>query len=246
MSEQEKQEIIANQSQAVVLGSPALGLGHEETTDQGDIEIPRAKLIQAMSDEAQAANPADRATTGTVINSLTKEVLPSIFIPIMMYKNYIRWNSRRKDDPNFDPAFEPGELVFTTTNRQEQRVQDGINFGPNGEPPTVTQYMNFLCYFIGHPMPVLLSFSKSSYSAGVRLNSLTKFFGGNMFDSQYKLAVSQREADGSKFFVYEVLPGGIVSEDNRQIAKNWYDKFRGATIRVQPEKPEDHSGSFKD
>lgn len=224
-----------------ILGTRELGLGHEQETDQGDIEIPRAKLIQATSDEA-TSNDAIKA--GAVINNLTKEILPQVFTPILMFKNYIQWNPRKKDDPNYDPAFEPGDLIFNTPNRHDPRVIEGIKFGPNGEPPKVTQYMNFLCYFVDHKMPLILSFSKSSYPAGVRLNSLTKFYGGHMFSNKFKLSVAQRDGATGKFFVLEVAPIGVTTDEEAAIGKAWYEKFKGATIKVDPEKPDEtHSQS---
>ena len=52
-----------------------VGRGHEEPSDLEDMEVPRAKLIQFTSEEAQATDPDERRNPGSIINSITKEEL---------------------------------------------------------------------------------------------------------------------------------------------------------------------------
>lgn len=221
-----------------------LGRGHEEPSDMEDLEIPRASLIQFTSEAAQAGRKEDRIDPGTIINSITKQPLGDVFIPIYKFTNFIQWNPRKKDDPNFDIAFEPGEMVFSTNNPADPRVVDGTKFGPNGEPPKVTKYMNFLCYFIGHRYPLVLSFAKTSFTAGKRLNSLTQFAAGDMFSNKYKLLVNQKESSGTKFFVMDVAPAGPATPEEYVIAEKWYEDFRGKNIKVHSDdKPKDQGFS---
>ena len=200
------------ETQLTKIAGTNLGRGHEEPSEMEDLEIPRAKLIQFTSEENTTDIKEERKDPGTLINSLTGETIENIFIPIFKFTNYIKWNPRKKDDPNFDAAFEPGAMVFQSTNRQDPRVIDGIEFGPNSEPPAVTKYMNFLCYFVGHPMPLVLSFSKSSFAAGKKLNSMTQFGGGDMFSKKFRLGVKQEENAGTKYFVLSVHPAGAPTE----------------------------------
>src|SRR3972149_1970003 len=83
--------------------------GFESGITQEDLIIPRAKLIQALSPEISEGLGVK---PGDIINSLTKEVLPDEFIPVFMFKNFIRFNPRSKADPSFDPAYEPGAGVW--------------------------------------------------------------------------------------------------------------------------------------
>jgi hypothetical protein len=214
------------------LGSSKLGRGHEEPSEMDELEMPRAKLVQFTSGEAQAEDAADRKAAGILINSITKEELGMIFIPIFKFTNFTRWNPRKKDDPNYDPAFEPGELIFQTDNREDPRVVEASKFGPNGEAPAVTKYMNYLCYFIGSQYPLLLSFSKTSFKAGKKLNSLTQFSGGDMFSYKYKLSVSIKENAGTKFFVLDVIPAGKATAEEFALAEKWYNDFRGKAIKA--------------
>lgn len=218
-----------------------LGRGHEEPSDMEDLEIPRANLVQYTSSAAQAPKE-ERIEPGTIINSITKEPLENIFIPIFKFTNFIQWNPRKKDDPNFDSAYEPGEIVFSTNDNRDPRVVDGAKFGPNGEPPKVTKYMNFLCYFVGHRYPLVLSFSKTSFKAGKTLNSLTQFAGGDMFSNKYRLMVKPDERSGTKFFVLEVVPSGKATADEFRVAEKWYEEFRGKAIKVHADEEKKDEG----
>lgn len=212
-----------------------LGRGHEEESDMSDLEIPRASLIQFTSEAAQAEDKSERIDPGTLINSMTKEELKKEFIPIFKFTNFIQWNPRKKDDPNFDMAFEPGAIVLSTTDRRDPRVVEGIKFGSNGEPPKVTKYLNFMCYFVDSPYPLILSFAKTSLKAGTRLNSLTQFSGGDMFSNKYKLSVKQQESNGTKYFVMDVAPAGKATAEEFKIAEQWFNDFRGKNIKVHSE-----------
>ncbi|MFA6100371.1 MAG: hypothetical protein WC750_05920 [Patescibacteria group bacterium] len=214
------------------MGSMKLGRGHEEPSEMDELEIPRAKLVQFTSGEAKAQNKDDKRDAGVLINSLTKEALGEFFIPIFKFTNFIQWNPMKKEDPNFDPAFEKGEMVFSTSERRDPRVVEGIKFGPNGEAPKVTKYMNFLCYFVGHTYPLVLSFAKTSFAAGKRLNTLTQVGGGDMFSCKYKLVVEMKENAGQSFFVLDVKPAGKATEEEFKIAEHWYEEFRGKNIKV--------------
>src|SRR3990167_3555991 len=81
--------------------------GFESGVEKEDLIIPRAKLLQAMSPEMQEGG----FRVGQIINSLTKEELNEEFIPIFMFKNWIRFNPRSKTEPNFNSEYEAGGIV---------------------------------------------------------------------------------------------------------------------------------------
>lgn len=211
---------------------PPVGRGHEVMPEMDEMEIPRAKIVQFTSEEAKAKEKEDRVEPGTLINSITKQEIGKIFIPIMRSVNFIQWNPRKKEDPNFDPAFAPGALVFTTTNPRDPRVVDGIKFGPNGEAPKVTHYIDFLCYFPGEQYPLMLSFAKTSFQAGKRLNSLTMMMGGDLFSGKYKIGYTQEGESGSEHFVADIRPAGKSTPEEFAIAEHWYNQFQGKKLKV--------------
>lgn len=214
----------------------SVGRGFEEPTDKDQLIIPRAKLLQALSPEVQD----DKMSQGLIINSLTKEVLPEVFIPIFKFTTYIRFNPRDKKSPAFDPAFDPGAVLWRSNDPSDPKVRRETQFGPNGEKPLATTFLNFFSYFPGVPMPVVVSFFSSSYKEGKRLYSLARF-GSNqqypdMFCKKYKLTSVQKENDLGKFYVLQVTPTGIVEDKNDlQLCEIWYDSFSSKPVVMHEE-----------
>ena len=211
------QEIAKVQSGAL-MQAEGVQRGFEGGVDREDLIIPRAKLMQALSPELTEG--LEGIKVGSVINSLTKEVLPQEFIPIFMFKNYIRFNPRSKDDPNFDSEFDPGAVIWKSTDPLDPKVKAEAKFGPNGEKPVATTFINFFSYFPGVPMPIIVSFSKTSYKAGKNLLSLAKFCGGDMFSRKYKLVSQMETNDIATYAVLKVAPIGDALADRKSTRLN--------------------------
>ena len=218
-----------------VIGTTSLGLGHESIEGINEIEIPRAKLVQFTSDEAQAKNPADRIQPGIIINSITRQEIGNVFVPVFKYTTFTCWNPRKKDDVNYDPAYELGEIIFQTNDPKDPRVIEGTKFGPNGEAPKVTRYMNFLTYFPGQNMPLVLSFAKTSMKAGERLNTLLIANGGNVWGHQYKIITTQREGSAGSYFAFDVGYVGKSDLGQTKVGELWYNMFHKQTLKVHAE-----------
>ena len=204
--------------------------GFEGGITQEDLIIPRAKLIQALSPEITEGLGVK---PGAIINSLTKEVLPDEFIPVFMFKNYIRFNPRSKADPNFDPAFEPGAVVWKSTDPEDPKVVAETRFGPNGEKPIATTFLNFFSCFPGVSMPVIVSFSKTSYKAGRQLLSLAKFCGGDMFSRKYRLSSLMETNDIATYAVLKVAPAGAVSPEECKLCERLWNDFSEKAKEIQ-------------
>lgn len=205
--------------------------GFEAGVDQEDLIIPRAKLIQALSPEMQEG--IEGVKVGTIINSLTKEVLPNEFIPIFSFKNYIRFNPRSKDDPNFDSDFEPGAIIWRSTDVSDPHVLEQTKFGPNGEKPVAVTFLNFFSYFPGVAMPVIVSFSKTSYRTGKQLLSLGKFCGGDMFSRKYRLSSQMETNDVGTYAVLKIAPAGDASTEEFAISERLWNDFAAKAKDIQ-------------
>lgn len=215
-----KKEVAAKEETAVAK-LPETPKGFEGGIDDDDVILPRVKLIQAMSPEMSEGLGLN---VGDLVNSLTKEPLSDTFIPIFMTKNFIRFNPRSKDDPNFNPEFGPGDIIWRTTDPADPRVADECRFGDNGEKPVAVMFMNFFCKFEGCSMPIILSFSKTSYKAGKQLLSLCRFSEGDMFSRQYKLTTTMESSDSGTYAVLRVSPAGKVSDaDYQKCLQLWKD-----------------------
>lgn len=217
--------------------SAALGKGHEDQTEARDFIIPRAKLIQYTAEEVTAQDPADRIEPGKLVNSITKKELPLLFIPIYRYKTYSQFNAMDKHLPNFDPAYEPGEMIFSTTDKTDKRIvsyhadgtleYDNLAFGKEGQAPKVTETFNYLCLFPGESLPLILSFKRTSIRAAKEMNTMLQIAGGNMFDNKFRLAISRHEEGQKKWFTVGVRGAGKSSADETRIADSIFEHFRG-------------------
>lgn len=191
--------------------------GFEDGVGREDLIIPRAKLLQALSPEV--AEDPRKFTQGMIINSLTKEELPDVFVPVFVYFEWIKFNPRSSSEEGFDTNFEPGAIVWRTNDPNDPRVAND---------PGSWQYkiMNFFSIFPGVPMPVITSFSKSSYKAGKNLISLAKFGGGDMFSKKYRLTSKLEKNDKGQFYILRTDPAGLSSEDERKQAEGLWNEFR--------------------
>lgn len=211
-------------------GLPAIktgGRGFEEPIAREDLIIPRASLLQSKSPEVEESleKKDGKYFPGMVINSLTKEALAAEFVPVFKFTNFIRFNPRKKEDPNFDPAFDAGEIIWRSNDANDPKVLEECAFGPNGEKPKATKFMNFFCLFPGQSGPVIVSFSKTSFKAGKKLISLALRAGGDMFSQKYRLSSKKEESEGNTYHVLTVEPAGVTDEETRKVAEEMWESF---------------------
>ena len=154
-----------------------------EDEDAGDVIIPRVKVIQTLSPERK-----DKiAEEGDIINSLTKEKLNGkVFIPVFKFNNNVWWKDRSEGggiqcmarDGKVGSTSDGSTVLCTQCRRCEF---DNSKTGKDSLP-TCTKYINFFGFFEGERMPIILSFSKTSYNEGKKLYSLAKVTMQNMFN----------------------------------------------------------------
>lgn len=237
--EQTGGEVVDNKNKSVTVTQ-----SYEADVDVNDLIIPRAKLLQALSPECSEGE----CKPGQIINSLTKEELPSEFIPIFYSKNWIKFNPRNTKDPSYNPAYEPGALIYRTDNPMDEKLNrkrsDGRSdrvFGPNGERPRATVFMNFFSYFKGVDMPVVVSFCNTSLKAGRELLSLSQFLPGLkgkegekvIYGWSYKLTTNQQETDGNKYFVYKIAKGTKTDKKDLDVVIDWYEQYKPKKHAIQ-------------
>ena len=195
--------------------------GADTTLDQEDLVIPRANLLQPTSDDISAPGSMFRA--GQIINSLTKEVLPEKFTPIFYWKEFTRFNPRKKEDIGFTPDVPPGSFMWTTKNENDQRVLDFCQ----GDKDMLyhLQRIVFFCVFDGCAIPILVSFAKTSYKAGRSLYSLVKFRNKPAFSQKYKLTTQPGKQEKGNYFTFVVTPAGDCNPEEFSIGENYFDQY---------------------
>lgn len=227
-------------------------LGFEDEQD-GDIVLPRAKILQPTSDELVNERYADsNFKGGQLINSLTKEILPGKFIPIMKFNSRMLWIPKKAgggmacrsenakygkvlDAPKWGPweestnTFKP---ALSVTNGQQIMCDACPYANWNGDtPPICTKSMNFLVMFEGMSFPLVLSFKSTSLKHGKKLYSMAKMQPGNMFDYVYELKTFRRSTDKGVFFESDVFPAGKTTPEQSRALLDLYSGFKNMAIK---------------
>jgi hypothetical protein len=212
--------------------------GLENRTDQSDLILPRAKKIEAMSPEMQdEACVKSGVMPGKIINSITKEVLPEKFVPILFFKNWIRWNANKIGERGWVDGFGPRDIVYMTQDPKDARlVKDAAWDGDI--PPVTTTYFNFLSIFEGQQMPVIVTFGGTNGRAGKELLSLATFKGGDLFSNKYRLTTKKVDGDKGTYFVFKVGYAEPANGAEYQIGENLYTSFVTKEVKVHTEDSE--------
>lgn len=209
--------------------------GFEEGYDQDSLEIPRAKLMQGLSPEV-LENP-ETFRIGMIINSVTLDILPEVFIPLFKFTEWIRFNPKDNRAENFDPNYPAGKLIWRSKDPNDPRVIEEGAWGPDGQKPLATKFMNFFSIFEGEVMPVVVSFCNTSFKTGKRLYTMTTFTpgGGDMWAHKYRLGKRTETNDKGTYNVFTVAPAGKSSPEEMAMAEEYYNLFKGRDIQVHQE-----------
>lgn len=227
-AEQQKPEIAPQAPGALAVGGISLGEGFEEGME--GIKLSRAKIVQPTTPEY--LKDPQRYALGTLVDSITGEKLPAEFIPLLKFTVWIRFNPRKKDDPNFDPAYDAGALIWKSTDPKDPRVLEEGEFGPNGELPKATKFVNFLAIFPGQTLPLILSFAKTALKAGVKLYNLAVRGGGDMCSRRYAISLELVKGDEGTYYVPDVNLAGVTDEATHKAAISLKHQFQSAVSRA--------------
>lgn len=202
-------------------------LGFDDGDDK-DLIIPRVKLVQ--SNDMANFDPATEGDIrpGMFINSITHEILDPEFIPIFVFKKWIK----------FTPMDQGGGIEWQSSDPNDPRVIEEAKWGENDEKPLATTFLNFFSLFKGCESPLLLSFSRTSYKAGKKLYSLAKLRPGDIFSRKYKL-LSKQVKDKFTYWVFDVAPGVNASPEecaqSHKVFQAFYHRREAIVTDQEPE-----------
>lgn len=202
VTSEEKDKVLVKQKTAAPEGF--------EGTDNNDLAIPRAKCLQALSEEI--SNGAEGLAQGDIINNITGEKLPKKFTPILFNKSWVR--------------FEDGKVKYVTTSEREAIEQDGA------ENVWSAKTLNVLALFDGQDFPVVISFRGSSFKVGKQFLTLAKFKNQAAYNFTYELTSVKEKNDKGTFFVLNVKPAGESDDTTRAICSEMYKSFRAQGLNV--------------
>lgn len=194
-----------------------------ENEEEGDMIIPRIKIINALSPECRDKS----ADEGDIINSLTLEKYNDRpFIPVFKFNNNIEWRDRA-DGGGIMCISRDGKMGETTDGERRlctacRRCEfDNTKQGKEAMPKC-TKYLNFFGFFEGERMPIILSFGKTNYTEGKKLYSLAKVSMQNMWNNTYKLTSKLMKKAGNEWYNISAVPNGQSSPEDREFAFGLY------------------------
>lgn len=169
----------------------AIGVGDQSQGGLGgeDFEIPRVQILQKTSPDI---GKAENLVFGAVVNSITKEDLGKLFIPLFAFKQYAEFKS-------------DGSLVFSSIDRTDPRVIDGLKWGTSGDAekdkPVMTEFINFMAMFEGEQMPLVLSFKRTSIGVAKKLLTLMSLKPKLIHCYRYMLETEHQQNGNNEWYV---------------------------------------------
>lgn len=208
----------------------AMPMGFEDE-DANDVIIPRVKVIQALSPERKDNTAAE----GDIINSLTKEKLNGkVFIPVFKFNNNVWWKDRSEGGGIncMSRDGKSGELSDGTVQVCKACGKCEFDNSKQGKDalPECTKYINFFGFFEGERLPIILSFSKTSFNEGKKLYSLAKVSMQNMWNHGYKIEAKMMSKGGNDWYVPVMSANGPTNDEDREFALNIYKTYRNTAV----------------
>jgi len=218
-----------------------LGKGMENI-GQEDLEVPRLKLIQALSPEVETYN---ELRPGNFFHVSAEKIFtdPIRVVPIYADKRFMLWNPRdagggilaRADDgvhwnpPNveFSVKLDKGPQVIWRTAKTvaQSKLADWGSSNP-GDPqsqPAATLMFNYLLGFPDYPdlMPAVLTFQRSSVRVGRRFNTKLKTIRAPLYGTMFELrSTNDRNKAGKEYKNLSLTGAGFVTD------KDLYERYR--------------------
>ncbi len=255
---------MTEQQSGLVPAAPGgLSFGQTSLRPQ-DLVVPRVKIVQQMSAEAQGKKGETKASPGDFFNTLTGEnygdkLRIQAIQPFMQRILLVR--SNRRDDidaalegAGMDPLSEGDGLKCRSYDMVQGRGEPGVacetecplaQWRPGNLPPLCTETYNIAaCNEFGELL--VISFSKSSAKVGKRLFSTLRLRPGAPWLRFFDLATDSVTNEQGTFFVpdFTIAKEQPPDELIRQ-AVHWATELRAidaSTIDVTPD-DEDTDGS---
>ena len=223
-------DLVKKENQAVMDPMSDVPLGFEDG-NEGDMIIPRIKVINALSPERK-----DKlADEGDIVNSLTTEKLNGkIFIPVFKFNSNIEWKDRAEGG-GIRCIARDGKRGYESDGTSKMCAQCRRNEFDNTKTgreaiPKCTKYINFFGFIQGERMPIILSFSKTNYNEGRKLYSLARVTMQNMWNHGYKLDSKLMSKGGNEWYNIVVTAAGPTSEEDRTFGMQLFKTFRPSDI----------------
>lgn len=232
MSDEKKELATQQTTDLATQGTP---MGFDEDSGQ-DLIVPRIKVINALSPERVDGI----ANEGDLLNSLTQEsLIGKRFIPFRQYYSNIHWNPERDADMRIFCRSHDGRIGHSEAGAVSC-ANCGLNKFDNSKTgkeaqPQCTQYLNFLGFIEGSPMPIVLSFARTNYAEGRKLLSMAKSMRQSLWNFAYELGVKLVSKDRNKWYIIVTKMAGETTPEERAIAAELFTAYQNIDVNADLE-----------
>jgi len=209
-------------------------LGDDDALDVRDLLVPRILLMQGLSKFVAE----DKGKMGEFRDSLEAKLLggkdkPLEFIPFSQNKTWVIFTN------------ENGKLAYSSTvpftpENQNWEREDTVKI--DGKNVPIKRYA-CINYFVllpsdiaaGEPFPLVISFRSTSYTAGRKLETHRakyKSIKKPICWKTFNLTTSLQENDKGRFFVLDVAPERLTTDEELAEVQKWYQVIKSANVRI--------------
>jgi hypothetical protein len=244
-------ELVKKQDQELAALTQQSWDSEDDVIEAKDIRIPRALLMQAMSELVGQR----KAVAGDIVDSNTFEKLgdeqtPLIVVPITTFKT---WTLESLKNGKFE--WETSE-AYTLQN--STRKKEGFKFvcrdGQEREGKAI-EVINLLCFLekdLGKAsaLPYVIAFRMTSFQCGQQiLTERNSARSENLPFSAYKLKLSPLYTKNDKGQFYKfAMTGKSKNEkfvENAAVLKKWHETFSAGALKVAEESVESTGSASK-
>jgi hypothetical protein len=245
-----------------------VGLG-TEALDASSVEIPRVKLMQALSPELQEYNTLKQ---GHFFHTLAEQDMgPSVRVtPIYVDSRFILWRPRdsgggilaRADDgihwspanTEFNVKLKGGQEVVwrtaTTVAASKLDTWGSSNPADSSSPPAATRMFNLVCTFPDYPdlPPAVVTLQRAAIKVARRFIGKLKITRAPSFGLIFDMvAVEDRNTAGQKYWNYSFKGSGMVQDETTYRQNHEYYKyFKSQGIQVKDIEDAQHDDIAED
>ena len=171
-----------------------------DNVKQNDINIPRLKIVQSLSDEKKAGVPEGNYTNSALKNDYGDSVE---FIPLFMASGWLIFEGKGKSAKVVARKFD-GDVIPPLNAHLIDA--DATKWNGN-EAPTATQVYTYWGMVNGSDL-VSFSLMKSAFKVGRQINTILKLKNSPAYAQVLKMGTKFVESDKGDFYVPTVEPAG--------------------------------------
>ncbi len=236
----ETKEVAVKQNQAVAALTETTW-DTENVVEAKDIRIPRALLMQQMSDLVGQR----KATAGDIVNSITGEKLaddkaPLKVVPITTFKT---WTIEVLKSGKWE--WETQEQYTLKNSVRSKEPFDYVDKAGQKVSARAVEVINLLCFLekdqgSAEALPYVISFRMTSFQCGQQIlterrnaQSANKPFPSYVLE----LSPAHTKNDKGSFYKFQVTGKSVNQgfKDNALVLKGWFDTFQMGTMKIDEE-----------